>query len=96
VRLSEIPHGSGQHSSGERGGVANAQTRAASGDPHPLEDAIRLLQQFARFVEEALARGCEADRVGLPFQQALSDLLLQRLDLAAQGGLGQEDSLPPG
>ena len=50
-----------------------------------------MLEQLAGFAEQGFADRREPDRMGLAFQQALADLVLQRLDLPAQGGLRQEN-----
>jgi len=73
--------------------IPDAQAHSASGSAHSLAHLVGVLQKLAAFAEQSFAGGREPDRMRLPLQQALADLILQRLDLAAQGGLRQEDLL---
>jgi hypothetical protein len=45
-----------------------------------------VLEELAGFPEERLADGSEADGMGLPFEQGLSDFVFQGLDLALKAG----------
>lgn len=91
--LAEIRDGRRHQTLGQRGRVADPQPPAGARGLHPLDCLFGLTQHFARLAQHCLTRRRQPDRVRPALEQALANLLLQRLDLPAERGLCEENLL---
>ena len=88
--LRKVFDGDGQQAGRKRGRVTDTQAHIASGGADTFQHLVRAFKKVAGFAKQGFTDGGEANGMGLAFQQALTDLFFQGLNLPAQCGLREK------